>query len=403
MLNRSLISLALLFAAAPLAAQTPITLDQAMAHPDWIGTPVESAWWSGDSQQVFFRQKLNDSPVRGVYAYDRRNGSTVRVEGNGWSAMDEAAQDIDKSRQRLLFIRQGDVFLRNLANNGLTQITKSPEAETGAQFSADGNRVFFRRGNDWYAWQNSGLIEPVLLLKADTDPNKITAPSAATAHELRLIATLARQKAERDALKADAEARKAADASTAIAATYLGKTVDISSSSLSPDGRYALVITTEKGANEGQTGKMPKYVTESGFEEFEETRTRVGRNMPLPQKLWLVDVRTQSVRALDFSVLPGIAVDPLSDLRKAQKLEPLSGNRGVRMEYGTRWSADGSQVAVMVRSIDNKDRWLAGVDFAKADETCNLFYFWLNFFSWSFSRSPRHPCTGTLGTPSQAW
>ena len=45
------------------AAQTPISLDQAMAHPDWIGTPVESAWWSADSQSVFYRQKLAGSPV----------------------------------------------------------------------------------------------------------------------------------------------------------------------------------------------------------------------------------------------------------------------------------------------------------------------------------------------------
>ena len=38
----------LAFAAAslPAAAQTPITLDQAMANPDWIGPAVESSWWS---------------------------------------------------------------------------------------------------------------------------------------------------------------------------------------------------------------------------------------------------------------------------------------------------------------------------------------------------------------------
>jgi hypothetical protein len=44
---------ALTFLAAPLcallalpaaAAPTSITLDQAMAHPEWIGNPVEQAW-----------------------------------------------------------------------------------------------------------------------------------------------------------------------------------------------------------------------------------------------------------------------------------------------------------------------------------------------------------------------
>ena len=37
---------------------------------------------------------------------------------------------------------------------------------------------------------------------------------------------------------------------------------------------------------------MPKYVTESGYEEFEEVRTRVGRNAPVPQRLWLVTSAT---------------------------------------------------------------------------------------------------------------
>ncbi|UUZ55867.1 hypothetical protein LP419_10495 [Massilia sp. H-1] len=50
--------------AIPAAAVTPISLDQAMAHPDWIGTPVENAWWSWDSKQVFFKQKRSGSQLR---------------------------------------------------------------------------------------------------------------------------------------------------------------------------------------------------------------------------------------------------------------------------------------------------------------------------------------------------
>ncbi len=345
-------------------AQTPITLDQAMAHPDWIGTPIESAWWSADSQSVFYRQKLNASPVRATYQLNAQSGQTTRVENGVWSELDEASQNFDSTRTRAVFVRQGDVFVRNLRTKGLTQITKSADNESSAQFSADGQSILFQRGNDWFAWRTNGLTEPVLLLKADKDPSKTPPISDATAHELRLIATLARQKAERDALKNDSEARKNADVSHAMDATYLGKNVDITSSSLSPDSRYAIVITTEKGADEGQTGKMPKYVTESGFEEFEETRTRVGRNMPLAQKLWLVDVKTQQVRELDFSSLPGITTDPLAELRKAQKLDAQKGNRAVRMDFPAVWSMDGSKLALMVRAVDNKDRWLVGVDMA---------------------------------------
>src|SRR5690606_15949616 len=39
------------------AAPTPITIEQAMADPDWIGPPVESAWWSWDGRQVQYTFK----------------------------------------------------------------------------------------------------------------------------------------------------------------------------------------------------------------------------------------------------------------------------------------------------------------------------------------------------------
>ena len=366
-------------------AQTPISLDQAMAHPDWIGTPIESAWWSADSQSVFYRQKLAGSPVRATYTLNGQDGNSTRVENSAWAQLDEAAQVFDAARTRAVFIRQGDVFMRSLANNALTQITRTSESESSPQFSTDGGSVLFQRGTDWFAWRANGLIEPLLQLKAESDPNKTPPVTPASAHELRLMATLARQKAEREALNKDRDSRRLADSSTAKPATYLGKNVEISGSTLSPDGRYALVITTEKGADEGQAGKMPKYVTESGFEEFENVRTRVGRNMPLAQTLWLVDVNTQQVRELDFSALPGIASDPLAALRKAQKLDALKGNRAVRMDFSAVWSTDGSQVALMVRSVDNKDRWLTGVDFTAGKLTVRHRLTDPAWINWSFN------------------
>ncbi|HZV37532.1 MAG TPA: S9 family peptidase, partial [Pseudoxanthomonas sp.] len=150
--------------------------------------------------------------------------------------------------------------------------------------------------------------------------------------------------------------------------------VAIIDSALSPDARWLLVVTQPKGADAGQAGKMPKYVTESGYEEFEETHTRVGRNTPPGQRLWLVDAAGASVRELKFDALPGIADDPLAALRRQAGKEPLKGNRDVQVATSgdngdasnLRWSDDGRSAAVMVRAIDNKDRWIATVDLANA-------------------------------------
>src|SRR5437868_2906592 len=63
----ALIVASILAALTPAQAQTPITLDQAMANPDWIGTPVEAAWWGWDSRQVYFKQKRLASPLRDTF------------------------------------------------------------------------------------------------------------------------------------------------------------------------------------------------------------------------------------------------------------------------------------------------------------------------------------------------
>ena len=52
----SLLLSAVLAAPAAHAAPTPITIEQAMADPDWIGPPVEKAWWSWNSQQVEYQR-----------------------------------------------------------------------------------------------------------------------------------------------------------------------------------------------------------------------------------------------------------------------------------------------------------------------------------------------------------
>src|SRR3546814_18137668 len=41
------------FAQAP----TPLTLDQVMADPDWIGSGVEDAWWSWDGKHAYSPRK----------------------------------------------------------------------------------------------------------------------------------------------------------------------------------------------------------------------------------------------------------------------------------------------------------------------------------------------------------
>src|SRR5690606_16995229 len=66
--------------------------------------------------------------------------------------------------------------------------------------------------------------------------------------------------------------------------------------------------------------------------------------------------------------LPGIDRDPLAELRRAAGKDALKGNRPVQVA-GIVWNDSGSRVAVQLRAVDNKDRWIVGVDFDKTELT----------------------------------
>ena len=133
--------------ALPALAQEPLTLDKAMSHPDWIGPPVESAWWSLDGQRALYTLKREGSPVRDTWTVPVAGGEPAKVEGAALAELDAARPVFDPSRRQAVFIRNGDVFLRVLGGP-LVQLTRSTDAEADPRFGADGRSVVWRVGND---------------------------------------------------------------------------------------------------------------------------------------------------------------------------------------------------------------------------------------------------------------
>ena len=352
---------------------TPISLEQAMADPDWIGPPVEQFWWSWDGARAQYQLKRDGESIRDTFEVPVSGGASRKVDGADRAQLDAANPMFDAQRTRMAFTRNGDIFVRDLRTGALTQVTRSEAAESRPQWGVDGNLVF-RAGNDWFQWRAGQGLSQAAVVKAEADPAKPPKDDALRDRQFELIETLRTERDRRDAVREQNETWRKSDPTRAPATAYLGAEVEVVDSALSPDGRSLLVVTTKKGAEEGAAGKMPKYVTESGYEEFEEVRTRVGRNAPLPHALWLVDTASGQVRELKFDGLPGIKTDPLADLREAAGKEPLDGLRDVRVETDAsgsapaiHWSGDSRTAAVLLRAVDNKDRWIATVTPGEAE------------------------------------
>ncbi len=358
----------LLFFVASAAAQPaqPLTMERIMADPDWIGPSVEQAWWSWDGSTAYFTLKREGSTIRDIHAIASDGASQAKaLDGNGRATMDAAQPLFDPQGARMAFLRNGNVFVRDLRNGALTQLTRSNTSAAALQWSHDGALVW-RNGNDWQRWTVHGGVALAASPRAEDDPAKAPKTDVLRDYQFELFETLRRERDRRDAMRTQDNDWLREDPSRAPPPVYLGKDVEIAGSALSPDGRWLLVATERKSDDRGQAGQMPKYITESGYEEFEDVRTRVGRNLPRAQSFWLVDMRDGKPRELKTETLPGIGDDPLASLRRSAKLDALKGNRAVRLESAALWSPDSNAVALMLHSVDNKDRWLVTVEPALA-------------------------------------
>ncbi|MGH8174187.1 MAG: S9 family peptidase [Rhodanobacteraceae bacterium] len=383
----------LVFAAAPARA---ITIEQAMADPDWIGPPVQQPYWSVDGRSIYYTLKQKGNSIRDLHRIDVADGKDSRVEASAMANADGPDAVFDHARTRAAFVRNGDVFIRDVPSGRLIQVTRTTEEETSLQFSADGRALQYRNGSDWFVYDIAGGIGgPAAIIKAEKDP-EAKEPDELGALQLKLFSTLRKVKSDRDAQKKNDEEFTKADPTRVPLPFFIGDDVKIEGTSLAPDGRWMLIMTTRKGYDKGRIGKLQRFVTDSGYEEQEDERTRVGLNDPAPQSIVLLDLVAHEQYALSTDELAGIHDDPLKSVREENEKakdaaeaksdskdakdkkasekpakEAAPKARAVRIVSdaedggggGIAWSDDGKSVAIQMRAIDNKDRWIASVDF----------------------------------------
>lgn len=361
----SLLWLSLLL--APLRAEVIPELERIMDDPSWIGPAVENPSFSYDLSAAYFELRLPRSELRALHRVPLGGGPYEPVPEERRAEADAAPLDHDRERARYLFIRDGALYLRDRRDGALLRLSGGEGPVEEARFAADEAVVHFRVGAQWYRVPaGGGAARRWFELQSGKSPAE-EEKEPGRAHELRLIATLARERSERLERQEKEQRRQG------LKVLRLPEGLRIVRLLPSPDERWVLAVAEPEKAERGRRGQMPKYVTESGYEETEEVRTRVGRNPPPGQSLWLADLAESRILRLELSPLSGIDEDPLAFLdpappAKGGKKPAAKAERKLRdlALLAGHWNRAGTRLALMLRAIDNKDRWLVEVDLTRA-------------------------------------
>lgn len=353
-----------------------ITLEQAMADPDWIGRAPQMPYWSDDGDSVYFTQKRAGSRLNDLYRLDTDGDNLQIVLPEAFPNTDVAAGTLSSNGRQKTYASAGDIYVKDLRNGRITQLTRTAAIESAPQFTADSNGVIFNRDDTVFVRNfETGLEYQAAELLSEKSPQQLLAeedPSYLESQQTRLFEILQLQKEREIALRDYRENSQRADTDRALLPFYLGDKEEVLSSTLSPNERWmAVVIRSESERDVGRAGSMPNYVTASGYTENRELRARVGTTEFASQRLILLDLVTHQQSEIDLADLPGRMDQPLleqlgieADSENDEDSDAGDSEvdqRKIRLQ-GLRWSKNGERLLFHGVSRDNKDHWLLSLN-----------------------------------------
>lgn len=343
-----------------------ISLEQAMADPDWIGRAPERPYWSDDSESIYYLQKQEGAAQRNLF----------NVQSNGSNLTQIAVADIDEADVRQgklsnngrlkVYSRSGDVYVKNLRNSQINQLTRTASTEASPYFTMDDEKIiFYRDGIPFVRHLETGLESQAAIIKSEKSPEQILAeedPSYLESQQPRLLNIIRLQKERAERARLHNETLQLADDSRISTPYYLGEEIEVLSQLLSPNENWlALVIANKSEETIGRRGSMPNYVTASGYTENRELRSRVGTTDFANQRIVIIDLLNRRMSEIDFSTLPDITNTPLQDQLgiEPESEEDIDEEKPRELRhFGLSWTNNGQRLLFNSISRDNKDRWI---------------------------------------------
>jgi dipeptidyl aminopeptidase/acylaminoacyl peptidase len=359
-----------------------LTLEQIMADPDWMGRQPTSAYWADNSQSVYYQQKQQSSPLSDLWQKsisEKGNGNKVELTQLHLHAYENRI--LNQNKETAAWVFEGNIFVKDLANNKLKQLTKDNRQPHNLVFLNDG-RLSFQSGDAIYAIHpEQGLYEQLVIWKFADEPTAVDEPQDYIAEQQQQLIEVVALKRQQKVLRFEKEQQLALQNKTLAPAEFYftegNETVKVS---LSPNGKWLVLVEQEGASWRDDDDLMPNYINEDGRIATDDVRRRVADAKSGQHNLWLLNLDDRSKRKLSYNSLPGYNEDVLEAVKRENaqaKGEKYSANRLPRdivlmqdwywSQGPIQWHNKGENVAIMLEAWDNKDRWLVTVN--KKDAT----------------------------------
>ena len=341
-----------------------LKLEDIMKGEAFTGFSPTDIMWSDDATKIYFSWNPDNALLRDyyyIYADKGANQSPIKVDSIEIFDLPVQNAVYNSDYSLKLYSKNEDLFIKNLNDQTVLQITNTLDVEIDPVFLADESIIAYKSNNNIYFWnRKTGQTQQITDFRTGKEKPESTMSDQdkwIQDDNISQIQTL-RQRKELE------EARRLKNEKTKVKRPkpiYIGDQV-IFSLKISADGRF-VYYTLRKSAS-GRNTVVPDYLSKSGYASTNNAREKVGS----PQDIFISKIYDSSrdlVYDVKFDELPGIFDKPsyLLDYNKSDSsYSKLYSQAREVIAHGPFISNKTNMAVYDIKSLDNKDRWIAFVD-----------------------------------------
>ncbi len=342
--------------------KSELTIEKIMQDPaKWIGTSPENISWDEQNSNIYFDWNPEKDTLSSLYSYNLKTGEIAKTPIEVKQNLAGRNSDYNSAKTKKVYVSNGNLFLFDIEKNSTKQLTDWLEQISSPKFVLHDTEISFLKDNNLFCINpETGLIRQITnFVSGEEKPEpKTTGQDLFLENQQKELFDVLK---ERDAKEKARKSREELEVVKEPLKIYLGKK-RLRNAELSPTGKF-LVYNTSLNVPGGKQTSVTHFVTESGYSEGKDGRTKVGS----PQsetELGIFDVENNKLIKIKTDEIPGLKELPdyLKDYpERTLKDSSEIKNRAINL-MGPVWNETQDLAIVVALSQDNKDRWILLLD-----------------------------------------
>ncbi|HRX11506.1 MAG TPA: DPP IV N-terminal domain-containing protein, partial [Draconibacterium sp.] len=342
--------------------KSALTIEKIMQEPaNWIGTSPENISWNEQSNIIYFDWNPEKDTLSSLFSYSLKTGKIAKTPLEEKRKLAGRNSAYNSAKSKKVYVSTGNLFLFDIEKNTTQQLTDWLERISSPKFVRHDTEISFLKDNNLFCINpETGLIRQITnFVSGDEKPESKTKGQDLFLENQQkdLFNVLKGRDAKEKARKYKEELEEEKE----LLKIYLGKK-RLRNAELSPSGKY-VVYNTFLNAQGGKQTSVTHFVTESGYTEEKDGRTKVGS----PQsetEMGIFDIENNKLIKIKTDEIPGLKDLPEYLKNYPERMPKDSSeikNRAINI-MGPVWNETQDLAVIVALSHDNKDRWILLLD-----------------------------------------